>query len=342
MFPSQTPTALPDVLNEQGLASFNQHSWPFLTGFDILPHIADFLAERNLPAQLAVVCDRAGQRLFLPPLAESLLHKGINIVPPQQARLFVFLGGQNTMRTAHRFAATHPDTPYALIPTTLMAQVSGATGPDFVHGTWHPPLLSLCDVAPLSTMDKRHFRSNYAHIARLALGADESLFSWLEWWGSKAIAGVLSARLAIVRKCALLTQKVRDDANTRPALRLGEDFASAIMQAGHLKDSLFPGEALALGVRMAFGLSARLGYCPVEDAARMRKHLQNAGFQTSLRKSQAPHALHASEVLEEMRRAAKDMPLRETILARGIGKVFTTHDIESGDMAAVIDKVLSE
>jgi len=336
------PTTLPDIRTDHGRAHLDTHEWPFITGFDILPETANLLEDSSMPSKMTIVCDRASQHLFLPTLAESLQHHHKEITSPQDADLFLFMGGQNTMLAAHRFAMHNPTTPYILLPTTLMAQVSGALGPQNSTGAWHPPLFSLCDIATLSAMGKRHFRSNYAHIARLALSMDEGLFSWLEWWGSKAIGGEISARLVIVRKCAILTQKIALDPSLAPALHLGEDFAIALMQAGHFSESLFPGEALALGIRMAFGLSVRMGYCPTEEAARMRKHLQIAGFQTSLRKSQAPHALHAAEVMAEMNISSRGTPPSGIVLARGIGKVFTTHEIDPDDMAAVIDKVLCE
>ncbi len=316
------------------------NAWPFITGFNILPETADILVKNNISPRIAIVCDSAGQRLFLPQLADSLRQAGMDITPPQEAACFLFMGGQSTMKVAHRFALHPSCPPYALLPTTLMGMCSGAAGPATCHPGWHAPLFSLCDAALAESMEKRHFRSNYAHVARLAMATDEPLFSWLEWWGAKAIAGDADARLAIIRKSILLTQKIANDPARAAAPELGEDFAQALMRAGHFSQALLPGEALALGIRVAFGLSARLGYCPLEDAARMRKHLQNAGFQTSLRKSRAPYALHPPEVMAEMSASAFGTP--SMVLLRGIGKSFLAHDIDPDDMAAVIDKVLSE
>ena len=343
-------TSLPDIRTDRSRIHFYSHEWPLVTGFDILGHAGDEIAKFPHIRKATIVCDTASRRLFLPTLAESLARHNIEVFESGAADIILFMGGQKTMQAAHQFAARGPSLHYALLPTTLMAQIDGAVGPPpempNLLASWVPPLFSLCDIALLSTLEKRHFRSNYAHAARLALAGDEELFSWLEWWGNKAVNGEIAARLVIIRKCCDLRQRLvsisPDNDFAAPLSWLGEPFARAVMKAGDFTGTLTPGEALALGIRMAFGISVRLGYCPIEDAVRMRKHLQIAGFQTGLRKSPANHALHAAEVMGEMRLTGGGVPPEGLVLARGIGKAFLSREIEVEDMAAVIDKVLSE
>ena len=79
-------------------------------------------------------------------------------------------------------------------------------------------------------------------------------------------------------------------------------------------------------MRLAFTLSAALGICSEADDARVRAHLENAGFVTDLR--QLPGGPYDPEKLMALMAADKKAePGRLTfILARGIGRAYIEKD----------------
>src|SRR3546814_5665409 len=75
---------------------------------------------------------------------------------------------------------------------------------------------------------------------------------------------------------------------------------------------------------MAFDLSVRLGWCPADDAARVRRHLAEIGLPVR------PSPRHDADAL--VARMHKDKKARagriNFILARGIGRSFVTKDVD--------------
>jgi hypothetical protein len=87
---------------------------------------------------------------------------------------------------------------------------------------------------------------------------------------------------------------------------------------------------------MAFDLSAQLGLCPSEDAARVERHLAAIGLPTS------PTAIggrvwDADRLIENMQHDKKLSGGRlNFILARGIGRAFIAKDVNIADVKALL------
>ena len=80
---------------------------------------------------------------------------------------------------------------------------------------------------------------------------------------------------AVVESCRAKAAMVAADereAGARALLNLGHTFAHALEAACGYGDELLHGEAVALGLVLAFDLSVRLGLCPAADADRARAH----------------------------------------------------------------------
>ena len=87
-------------------------------------------------------------------------------------------------------------------------------------------------------------------------------------------------------------------------------------------DELLHGEAVAIGMVMAFDLSAQLGLCPAEDAARVRRHLAAVGLPTSL-EALPGRIWDPDRLLDHMSRDKKVEAGRiGFVLARRIGEAF--------------------
>ena len=101
--------------------------------------------------------------------------------------------------------------------------------------------------------------------------------------------------------------------------------------------ALLHGEAVAIGMAMAFALSARLGLCAAQTAERVRAHLRWVGLPASLDDLSPPPGWAAATLLAHMRydKKVKDGKLR-FILARGIGAAFVCDAVQSADVIAVL------
>ena len=148
---------------------------------------------------------------------------------------------------------------------------------------------------------------------------------------------------AVLRACAFKAQVVGDDEREekpndgRALLNLGHTFGHALEAACDFDDRLRHGEAVALGMALAFDLSARLGLCPREDALRVRAHLARIGLPASRADVPAVPWL-PRELLVHMGHDKKVSEGRITfVLARGIGKAFLTSEVAAADVLGVLE-----
>ena len=231
--------------------------------------------------------------------------------------------------------------PVIQVPTSLLAQVDssvgGKTGINTRHGknlvgSFHQPSLVIADVETLTTLPRRELLAGYAETVKYGLIDDPEFFEWLEARGTRFLDGDVAVQTeAVARCCAAKAAVVAEDereTGRRTLLNLGHTFAHALeLQTGY-GGALLHGEAVAIGMIMAFDLSVRLGICPPEDLARMRRHLKDAGLPTDL-SGVADPSWSADGLMSHMLSDKKVRGKRPTfVLARGIGRAFTTQDVE--------------
>jgi 3-dehydroquinate synthase len=241
---------------------------------------------------------------------------------------------------------------YVQIPTTLLAQVDsaigGKTGINTRHGknligAFHQPRLVLSDTTVLGSLPPRELRAGYAEVVKYGLIDRPDFFAWLEAHGEALLSGGPAAQQhAILESCRAKAAVVAADERelgARGLLNLGHTFAHALEAACGYGDELLHGEAVALGMVMAFELSVRLGLCPEEDAARMRTHLAAVGLPTTLSMVR-PEGFAAEVLLAAMGHDKKARGGRPRfVLARGIGRAFTGAEVEPAEIEALLDAV---
>jgi shikimate kinase/3-dehydroquinate synthase len=228
------------------------------------------------------------------------------------------------------------------VPTTLLAQVDssvgGKTGINTRHGknligAFHQPRIVLADTDVLATLPPRELRAGYAEIVKAGLIGDDGFYEWCETNGGGVVGGDRTAQAeAVSRACAFKANVVGDDereerANDgRALLNLGHTFGHALEAEVGYGGELLHGEAVAIGLVLAFSLSARLGLCPPEDGARVQAHREAVGLPTDLRRLN--RTFSAERLIAHMRR---DKKMRDGalhfVLVRGIGQAFTTSDV---------------
>jgi 3-dehydroquinate synthase len=238
---------------------------------------------------------------------------------------------------------------FAQIPTTLLSQVDSSVGGKTaintkrgknLVGVFHQPRIVIADITALRTLPRRELLGGYAEVVKYGLLGDAAFFAWLEKHGLAALAGDTPAmQHAVAHSVGMKAGIVsRDERETgeRALLNLGHTFGHALEAATGYSDRLTHGEGVALGCVLAFRLSARLGLCPAEDAARVEKHLAEAGFATRIGALAGPRPT-AGELLEHMRHDKKTSGGRLTfILARGVGRAFISRDVEEADLLRLL------
>jgi 3-dehydroquinate synthase len=235
------------------------------------------------------------------------------------------------------------------VPTTLLAQVDssvgGKTAINSRHGknligAFHQPILVVADTQLLDTLPDREFRSGYAEVAKYGLLGDAGFFAWLEQNAADVFAGKAAAREhAIATSCRMKAEIVaRDERETgdRALLNLGHTFGHAFEAAAGFSDRLLHGEAVALGMSLAFDFSARLGLLPPSEADRVKRHLGGVGLPTHI--SDVPGGVPGIDGL--MNLMAQDKKVKRGrltfILVRGIGKAYVAPDVDAADVRAFL------
>ena len=233
-------------------------------------------------------------------------------------------------------------------PTTLLAQVDssvgGKTAIDTRHGknligAFYQPRLVLADLDVLKTLPRRELLAGYAEIVKYGLIDDPAFFAWCEANGAALVGGDQAAQgyavaHAVRAKARVVAADERETGDQRALLNLGHTFAHALETIIGYGAALLHGEAVAIGMVLAFDLSARLGLCPPEDAARVRRHLVDVGLPVA-----PPAGVGANSMLDRM---AQDKKVRDGkltfILARGIGRAFVERDVDPAAVQQLLER----
>jgi 3-dehydroquinate synthase len=353
-------------------------SYDVLIGPGLLRRAPELIAARVGSARCAIVTDSNVAARHLAPLESGLKqegrHLGTCVLPPGEATksftaladlcerllrmglergdLVVALGG-GVIGDLAGFAASIVRRGVRLVqmPTTLLAQVDSSVGGKTginspqgknLLGTFHQPSLVLADIEALASLPLREFRAGYAEAAKYGLIADAAFFAWLEHnWGAisaQDAAALIRTIATSVRGKAEIVARDEKETGDRMLLNLGHTFGHALEAWAGYSDRLLHGEAVAIGICLAFGLSQELGLISGDDVARVEAHFAGAGLPTSI--ADIPGARpQPAELLEIM---GQDKKVRDgsptLILVRGIGKAFITRDVASATVQGFLSR----
>jgi 3-dehydroquinate synthase len=268
-------------------------------------------------------------------LVDDILACGI-----ERGTMLVALGGGVVGDIAGFAAATLlRGIDFVQIPTTLLAQVDSSVGGKTaintvagknLLGAFYQPRLVLADTDTLATLPRRELRAGYAEIVKYGLIRDAAFFEWLERDGD-AVCELepAAARRAILTSCQMKATIVAGDEREegdRALLNFGHTFGHALEAETGFGDALLHGEAVALGMVLAFDFAVRLGIATGQEAHRVRRHLAAAGLPTEL----AAVGLSGSVADRLVAHMGKDKKVRDgritLILPRRIGDAFVMRD----------------
>jgi 3-dehydroquinate synthase len=342
-------------------------SYDIIIGEGLLAHAGDYLAAVLTRPRVVIVTDKNVAGLHLATLRASLDRAGIAtdaiIVPPGEgsknfSQLEDLLDQLLTLRVERRdtivalgggvvgdlagFAAAilRRGVDFIQMPTTLLAQVDSSVGGKTavnasqgknLIGAFYQPRLVLADISALASLPERELRAGYGEVVKYGLIDDFEFFEWLEDHGGELLSGDGAAlRHAIAVSCrskAAIVARDERESGDRALLNLGHTFAHALEVEGGYDGSLLHGEAVAVGLCMAFALSTALGLCSSQETDRVRRHLLAMGLPVGIEQINLPE-LTAATMVHHMLQDKKVIDGRLTfVLARGIGRTFIQKDV---------------
>jgi 3-dehydroquinate synthase len=242
---------------------------------------------------------------------------------------------------------------YVQVPTTLLAQVDSSVGGKTaidsrngknLIGAFHQPILVLSDTALLDTLSRREFRAGYAEVAKYGLIADAAFFAWLEANWREVFAGGPAREHAIAVSCRMKAAIVAHDEREigeRALLNLGHTFGHALEAAAGFSGRLLHGEAIALGITLAFAFSVKRGLLSAAEAERVERHLALVGLPTKV--CAIAGGVPGADRLMDL--IAQDKKVRHGkltfILVRGIGASFIASNVDAAEVRAFLDEKLA-
>ena len=240
---------------------------------------------------------------------------------------------------------------FVQVPTTLLAQVDSSVGGKTainalagknLVGAFHQPALVMIDPQVLATLPDRELRAGYAEVVKYGLIADPTFFEWCDANVAKLLArdpAVLAEAIAAScrAKAATVAADERETSGARALLNLGHTFGHAFEAEAGFSDRLLHGEAVAIGMALAFAFSAAQGLCSAADAARVRAHLLAADLPVDP-PGPGPAPLLVDYMRQDKKMAAGKLAF---ILARGIGRAFVAKDVDLGAVEAFLQPRLA-
>jgi len=240
--------------------------------------------------------------------------------------------------------------PIVHLPTTLLAQADSAIGGKTaidafgeknLVGTFHQPALVVVDPTFLDTLDPRQLRSGYAEVVKYGLIDDPAFFAWCEANGRGVLAGHRDLRqqaiiAAIQAKARIVAGDAEDRTGRRALLNLGHSFGHAIEAEAGIGVVLH-GEAVALGIALAFRLSSELGLCPASDTDRVIAHFTACAL--PIRLVEVGLSGKGHKLVDWMKRDKKSSRDQiALVLTHGIGRAILDPLVDTRRLATFLDR----
>jgi 3-dehydroquinate synthase len=334
-----------------------ERSYPVCIGTDTLPKLGGAVAQATGASRAMLVTVPPVGRRYGPTVMRSLRAAGLRPsrfdVPDgdrtknlrQVSRLYdalldagadrssvvVALGGGMVGDLAGFVAATFlRGIPFVQVPTTVLAMidssVGGKTGVNLARGknlvgAFHQPRLVWEDTRALHSLPMRVRAAGMAEVIKHAAIWDAGLFDQLErdiervlTLDDELLAPVLERA---VRVKAEVVSRDEREGGLRMILNFGHTLGHAVEALKRYRGVLH-GEAVAMGMAYAAGLSEALGHAPEGTAERLTALLARAGLPTELPDFPRKAYLDALAVDKKKR----DSRIHFVVL-RGIGRADT-------------------
>jgi 3-dehydroquinate synthase len=229
---------------------------------------------------------------------------------------------------------------YIQVPTTLLSQVDSSVGGKTginskigknLIGSFHQPQAVLADLNILKTLPNREFRAGFAEVVKYGLIKDLKFFNWLnQEYDSIFIYDKIKLQKMITKSCEIKAKIIKNDekeGGKRALLNLGHTFAHAIESFGNFDGRIIHGEAVSIGICLAFKLSNKLCFCSTDDTKKVINLFQKSKLPTSLHDIKKL-SISTSGMIQKFKLDKKNRQNELTfILNKRIGESFIKHNV---------------
>ena len=362
-------------MNDTVNVKTGNNSYPIYIGNDLIENTAELLSPLIIKRKVFIISDNNVAELFLEKVETSLKNshvmcKSIVIEAGENSKnfenvelitkwlldnsverssiLIALGGGVIGDLTGFIASITLRGINFIQIPTTLLSQVDssvgGKTGINTIQGknligTFFQPKAVISDTNVIIPLAKREVLSGYAEICKYGLINNYEFWCWLEKNGKKVINKNPDAlKKAIKISCqskARIVEMDEKENGSRALLNLGHTFAHALETEFNYSKDLIHGEAVSIGIILAFTLSKNLGFCSASDVKRISNHFNSLELYTpkSLKKK-----ININNLLMHMTKDKKVKDNKITfVLARGIGESFLTQEVDNDKLRSTLE-----
>ena len=350
--------------------------YPVIVGWGLLSGIGQRLREAGISGHAYIISDEAvfhhhGEDIEKS-LAQADIPNDVYTLPPGEAtkslqatadiydwligqraerhQAIVALGGGMVTDLAGFVAATYArGVPLVHVPTSLLAMVDAAIGGKVgvnhpraknMIGAFYQPRMVIADVATLRTLPPREYFSGWAEVIKHALIADESLLAFLED-NAEAIlklereATTEAIRRSVAIKARVVSEDEREENGLRTTLNYGHTLAHGLESATEYGRFLH-GEAVAIGMALAGGISVRLGLLDGDVVERQRQLLQRYNLPVRCEDIDRARVQAAMSLDKKVRGKAI-----QWVLLEKIGRPVLRDDVPGDDVKQALSEVLN-
>ncbi|MEE8296123.1 MAG: 3-dehydroquinate synthase [Sphingomonadales bacterium] len=347
---------------------------PVLVGAGLLSRLGEMVREKINPTRVAIVTDENVAPLYLGAGTTGLENEGFQLetfILPAGEATKSFASLESLLAGLLDFGLDRGDLIIALgggvigdlaglaasllkrgvnlvqVPTTLLAQVDssvgGKTGINTSHGknligSFYQARLVIADVETLKTLPVEDFRSGYAEVVKHAILSGPAAFKHLEETAAgffnrnvETLAATLSKSIKVKAGIVELDER---EGGQRMLLNLGHSFGHGLEVLANYA-GLRHGEAVSIGICLAFKFALQEGILLEKDFHRVKAHLEKVGLPTNLKATGlniTPGDL-LSAMMQDKKKSAGAFRL---VLPRGLGDVI----IEGGISNQTLDDFL--
>jgi 3-dehydroquinate synthase len=349
----------------------NSGSYDVIVGPGLLAESGYHLKRLGFKGKLTIITDTKVRELYANALKQTLLASGLEATilngpdseeeksletagrlcleltdhHAERSTPVLALGGGVIGDLAGFVAATYErGVPLVQIPTTLLAQADSSLGGKTAvnHGqlknrigVFYQPRLTISDTNTLKSLTQEQLSDGLCEIIKHGAIRDADLFTYIESNLDQIMACDDEALETIVHRSVKIKAEVVEkdelDLGLRNILNYGHTVGHAVETVSDFQVS--HGQAVAIGMVAAAGISNRLGLLDDSAVVRLKELLTRAGLL-----EKAPE-LEADRLIEAMHHDKKIVGGRlRFVLLKEIGEVTVTDDVNLN----LVENVLSE
>lgn len=232
------------------------------------------------------------------------------------------------------------------VPTSLLAMVDSSVGGKTginnkfgknLIGSFYQPKLVLSDLSLLKTLPERELQAGFAEIVKYGLIDNKEFFEFLEQ--QKDFSEI---KYMVKKSCeskAKIVSMDEKEKGCRALLNLGHTFGHAMETLMGYDGKLLHGEAVAIGMVMAFEFSEFMGICKSGCSERIENLFKGFGMKTRI--SELEKKISAEDMLRIMNQDKKVTSGKLVlIMAEDIGRSKVVKDIDINKLQEFLGKNL--